>query len=63
MSLANFEQQTVLRQVQKAVAVAKAIRIAASYPDDRLDIADAVAGLVIVLEGATAMLDPSGCAP
>lgn len=58
MSLANFEQQSVLRQLQKARAVAKCIRIAIDYPDEDLDMADAVGGLVMLIEGALASLDP-----
>jgi len=57
MSLASFEQQAVLRQLQKARAVALCIRIAIDYPDDDLDVADAVRGLVTLIDGAIVTLD------
>lgn len=45
--------QEQLRRLQKAIAVARCIRLAAEYDDSNdLDIADAVGGLLIVLECA-----------
>lgn len=50
---------SILRQVQKALAVAACIRIAVDCgEDDSLDIADAIAGLLSLLEPVAAMLDP-----
>lgn len=49
--------QALLRQLQKARAVAKCIRVAVDYGDDELDVGDAIAGLVALLEGAIAGLD------
>jgi hypothetical protein len=53
------DTQSILRQVQKALAVAACIRIAADCgeEEDSLDTADAIAGLVSLLEAAAAMLD------
>lgn len=54
------DTQLILRQVQKALAVAACIRIAADCgeEEDSLDTADAIAGLVSLLDAAAAMLDP-----
>lgn len=49
----RIDQSRLVRQLQQALAVARAIVIAAEYPDDGLDLADAVSGLVIVLERVT----------
>jgi hypothetical protein len=52
------DTQSILRQVQKALAVAACIRIAVDCgEEDALDIADAIAGLVSLLDAAAAMLD------
>lgn len=63
MSGANIDQQALLRQLQKARAMATCIRIAIDYPEDDLDVADAVAGLAIVLEGAIVILDQPTALP
>lgn len=60
MSPANVDPQTVLRRLQVARAVAKCIRVAVDYPDDDLDVGDAVGALVALLEDAIAGLDRSG---
>jgi hypothetical protein len=53
------DAQTILRQVQKALAVGACIRIAVdSGEGDSLDIADAIAALLSLLEATAAMLDP-----
>lgn len=58
------DTQSTLRQVQKALAVAACIRIAVDCgEDDSLDIADAIAGLLSLLEPAAAMLDPPEDSP
>lgn len=58
------DSQLILRQVQKALAVAACIRIAVDCgEEDSLDVADAIAGLVGLLEVAAAMLDPPEDAP
>lgn len=52
------DPQALLRQLQKALAIARCIRLAVEYGDDDVpDIADAVAGLLILLEAAAALLD------
>lgn len=56
--------QTILRQVQKALAVGACIRIAVDCgEDDSLDVADAIAGQLSLLEAAAAMLDPPEDSP
>lgn len=58
------DTQSILRQVQKALAVAACIRIALDCgEEDALDTADAIAGLVGLLEATAAMLDPPEDAP
>lgn len=58
---AQLDSQALLRELQKALAVAKCIRLAAEYgEEDALDIADALAGLLVLIEAATAMLDQRG---
>jgi hypothetical protein len=58
------DTQPILRQVQKALAVAACIRIAADCgEDDSLDIADAITGLLNLLEAVAAMLDPPEDSP
>ena len=58
------DTQSILRQVQKALAVAVCIRIAADCgEDDSLDIADAIAALLSLLEATAAMLDPAEDSP
>jgi hypothetical protein len=53
------DTQSILRQVQKALAVGACIRIAVECgEEDSLDTADAIAGLVSLLEATAAMLDP-----
>lgn len=53
-------RQAWLRQLQKALAVATCIRIAADHCEpDQFDVADAVGGLLALLEAAAAMLDRS----
>jgi hypothetical protein len=55
---AQLDAQALLRELQKALAVAKCIRLAAEYDeDDALDIADAVGGLLMLMEGAVVLLD------
>jgi hypothetical protein len=54
------EDQQALRQLQIAVAVAKCIGIAAEYSEgDDIDLADAVAGLLQLMQPATSVLDQS----
>jgi hypothetical protein len=61
---AALDSQTLRRELQKALAVAKCMRLAAEYDeDDALDIADALAGLLIVLEGTAVLLDQSEAQP
>ena len=58
---AQLDSQALLRELQKALAVAKCIRLAAEYgEDDDLDIADALAGLLVLIEATAAMLDQRG---
>jgi hypothetical protein len=48
----------VLRELQKALAVTKCIRLTADYgEDDSLDLADALAGLLVLLEGVALLMD------
>lgn len=55
---AACDPQALLRQLQKALAIARCIRLAVEYgDDDDPDIADAVAGLLILLEAAAVLLD------
>jgi len=57
---ARANRQAWLRQLQKALAVATCIRIAADHCEpDQFDVADAVGGLLALLEAAAAMLDRS----
>ena len=56
----DINAKAVLRQLQKVRTLAKCIRLAADYPDDDLDLGDAVGGLVTLIEGAIAPLDPPG---
>jgi hypothetical protein len=57
---ARANHQPWLRQLQKALAVATCIRIAADhFEPEQFDVADAVGGLLILLETAAAMLDRS----
>jgi len=60
MTAAGIDPQAVLRKLQKARAVAKCIVIAVDCPDDDLDVADAVGGLVTLIDGAIAPLDQPG---
>jgi len=61
---ARANRQAWLRQLQKALAVATCIRIAADHCEpDQFDVADAVGGLLALLETAAAMLDRSEGAP
>ena len=54
----------VLRELQKTLAVTKCIRLAAEYgEDDALDFADALAGLLVLLEGAAVLLDQAEVSP
>lgn len=54
-------QRHVLRHLQMVLAVATCIRIAADYDEgEQFDLADSMAGLLFLLEEATAMLDPPG---
>lgn len=54
-------KQAVLRHLQMVLAVATCIRIAADYDEgEQIDLADSIAGLLVLLEEATAMLDPPG---
>jgi hypothetical protein len=59
---ARANHQPWLRQLQRALAVATCIRIAADHCEpDQFDVADAVGGLLALLEAAGAMLDrPEG---
>lgn len=54
------DRQALLRQLQKALAVAKCIRIAVNYGNDDLDVSDAVSGVVALLEDIIAGLDLRG---
>jgi hypothetical protein len=55
---AQLDSKALLRELQKAFAVATCIRLTAEYgDDDALDIADALAGLLILLEGVVMLLD------
>ena len=59
-----LDSQALLRELQKALAVAKCIRLAAEYgEDDAFDIADALAGLLIVMDAAAALLDQPEVSP
>lgn len=59
-----LDSQALLRELQKALAVAKCIRIAAENgEDDALDIADALAGLLILMERPAALLDQPEVSP
>lgn len=61
---AQPDTQSILRQVQKAIAVGACIGIAVdSGEDDSLDIADAIAALLSLLEATAAMLDPAEDSP
>lgn len=52
------DQQALLRQLQKTLAVARCIRLAADHSeDDQLDLADALAGLLILMQRTAAMID------
>ena len=54
----RVDQRALLRQLQVVRAMAKCLQIAIEYGhDDQLDLADAVSGLLILLEGAATMLD------
>jgi hypothetical protein len=56
--------KALLRELQKVLAVAKCIRLAAEYgQDDSVDIADALAGLLILMEGAAVLLDQPEVSP
>ena len=58
------DQRALLRQLQVVRAVAKCLQIAIEHgDDDQLDLADAVAGLLILVEGAAIVLDRLGGAP
>jgi len=60
----RIDAQALLRELQKALAVARCIRIAAEYAeDDALDLADATAGLLILMEGAAVLLDQPEVSP
>lgn len=50
--------QQALRQLQSALAIAKCIRVAAEYGDEDEIVADALAGLLMLLAGVAALLDP-----
>jgi hypothetical protein len=55
---APLDPPALLRELQKALAVTRCIRLAAECgEDDALDIADAFAGLLILMERAAALLD------
>jgi hypothetical protein len=61
---AHRDPQALLRQLQKALAITRCIRLAAEYgEDDALDFADALAGLLILIEGAAALLDQQEVSP
>jgi len=61
---AQLDPQALLRELQKAIAVAKCISLAADYgEDDGVVLADALAGLSILLEGVAALLDPPEVSP
>jgi hypothetical protein len=61
---AQLDAHALLRELQKTLAVTKCIRLAAEYgQDDALDIADAVAGLLVLIEGAAALLDQPEVSP
>lgn len=61
---ATHDSQAFLRQLQKALAVANCIVIAIEYREDHdIDIADAVAGLLILLESATTLVRAPEGAP
>jgi hypothetical protein len=61
---AQCDPQAPLRELQKALAVAKCIRLAAEYgEDDALDIADALGGLLILMDGIAALLDQPEVSP
>lgn len=60
----QLDPPALLRELQKAVAVARCISLAAEYgEDDALDITDALAGLLILIEGAAVLLDPPEVSP
>ena len=61
---ARLDSQAVLRQLQTALAVAKCISLAAEYGEDaEIDFADAVAGLLILMEGMAVLLDQREVSP
>jgi hypothetical protein len=64
---AQLDSQAVLRELHKALAVAKCIRLAAEYgeygEDNQIDFADAVAGLLILIENTTELLDQPEVSP
>ncbi|WP_129780374.1 hypothetical protein [Peristeroidobacter soli] len=54
----QLDPQALLRELRKALDVARCIRLAAEYgEDDALDIADALAGLLTLLEKVAVLLD------
>jgi hypothetical protein len=56
--------QALISELQKVLAVTKCIRLAAEYgEDDSLDIADALGGLLILIEAAAVLLDQPEVAP
>lgn len=62
---AKLDSQALLREVQIALAVARCIRLAVEYDDDDcgLDIADALAGLLIFMQRIAAALDQPEVSP
>ena len=55
---ARLDPLAVLRELQKAFAVARCIRFAAEYDEhDEVDLADALVGLLVLLEARAATLD------
>jgi hypothetical protein len=61
----RLDSQALRRELQKALAVAKCIRLAVEYGEnnDGLDVADALAGLLILMDGTAALLDPPEVSP
>lgn len=60
----QLDSQALLREQHKALAVAKCIRLAAEYGEDQqIDLADAVAGLLTLMEGMAALLDQPDVSP
>lgn len=55
---AQIDQQAMLRELQKALAVTRCIRFAAEYDEhDEVDLADALAGLLVLMEEMASLLD------